>query len=148
SVSRLRCGSVSRPCHSRDRRFPRVLETLGRTGAADGTPPQSRGFFLGFCVINKKPSNFERPDLYPPGRPRGRFASSVRRFGRTLGTLVVMVMGALLISQHLLRPVLPTPEASALAEEPHPSADEDTKKLVVCFGFADLDGGITSLHPT
>jgi multidrug resistance efflux pump len=93
--------------------------------------------------MNEKPARFERLEESPP---RG-FGYSVRRFFRTLGMLMVMSMAGFLISQHLLRPVLPTGEASALAEEPHTQADED-KKLVVCFGFADLDGGVTALHPS
>jgi HlyD family secretion protein len=83
------------------------------------------------------------------GRPTdSRLGRSVRRFFRAVGILVVLVMGAFLISQHLLRPVLPLGEATALAAETQTRANDESKKLVVCFGYADLDGGVIALHPT
>jgi multidrug resistance efflux pump len=82
------------------------------------------------------------------GRPTGgRLGRSVRRLLRAVGILLVLLMGAFLISQHLLRPVLPLGEATALAET-QPQTNEESKKLVVCFGYADLDGGVIALHPT
>jgi multidrug resistance efflux pump len=78
----------------------------------------------------------------PPGR---RFARFVRRFFRLLGFLVVVVMGAFLISQHVLPPLVPTGE-TASAAPPAPAPGD--VKVAVSFGYADLEGGITTLHPS
>jgi multidrug resistance efflux pump len=61
-----------------------------------------------------------------------------------LGVLVVVAMGAFLVSQHLLPPLVPTGEAASAAA---PEAPADNK-VAVCFGYADLEGGITTLHPS
>jgi multidrug resistance efflux pump len=75
------------------------------------------------------------------------FRRFLRRSFRTLGVLLVAAMGGFLISQHLLPRAVPVGEALA-AGEPRAAADEDTAKLVVCFGYADLDGGVATLYPT
>jgi multidrug resistance efflux pump len=75
------------------------------------------------------------------------FRRFVRRLLGTFGALVVLAMGAFLISQHLL-PAFMSGGATALAETPLAPALEEKGKLVVCFGYADLEGGITTLHPS
>jgi multidrug resistance efflux pump len=62
--------------------------------------------------------------------------------------LVVLAMFGFLACQHLLLPFLPTGEATALAAGPAVTPAEDEKKVVVCYGYADLEGGVTTLHPT
>jgi multidrug resistance efflux pump len=57
-------------------------------------------------------------------------------------------MCSFLISQHILPPFLPTPEGVARAAGPPAASSEDQRKLAVCFGFADLEDGVTSLHPS
>jgi multidrug resistance efflux pump len=91
--------------------------------------------------MNEKPARFEQPEA-----PHSGFTYSVRRLFRTIGVMLVMTMAGFLISQHLLHPVLPTGEGVAGAAEP--MADEDTGKLVVCFGYADLEAGIMALNPS
>jgi multidrug resistance efflux pump len=95
--------------------------------------------------MSRKHAGFERPELSPTG---GRFAYLVRRSIQTIGILVIMAMGAFLISQHLIRPITPLGEAYAQGGEPQAPEDEDNRKLIVCFGYADLDEGVTALHPT
>lgn len=93
--------------------------------------------------MNRDAASFERQDV---NRTSGRFTSFVRRSLRTLGILMMIVMGAFLFSQHLLRPTIPM-ESFAQAGGPQ-TTDEDAKLLIVCFGYADLDEGITALHPS
>src|SRR5207248_1040007 len=55
---------------------------------------------------------------------------------------------ALLISRGLVPYFLSgvqTSSAAAETDAPGPGAES---KLVVCYGYADLEGGITSLHPS
>src|SRR5262245_31103264 len=79
------------------------------------------------------------------GSTGGRVRRWVRRFFRTAGILVVVGMAGFLTCQHLLWPILP--ESVALAAGPASPPAEDDRKVVVCFGYADLEGGITSLSP-
>src|SRR5262249_3909434 len=67
---------------------------------------------------------------------------------RTLGLLVVVSMAGFLACQHLLPPFLrPGVPAAAAAVTPGPPT-EDERKIVVCFGYADLEGGIVPLQPS
>jgi multidrug resistance efflux pump len=65
-----------------------------------------------------------------------------------LGILLALAMGSFLMSQHVLPWVIPSPEAGvAAAAGPGPTPEED-RKVVVCFGYADLEGGVVTLHPS
>jgi multidrug resistance efflux pump len=75
----------------------------------------------------------------------GRMRRSIRRVFRTLGLLVVTAMALFLACQHILSPFLHSAEAAA---EPIVPPAEDPRKIVVCFGYADLEGGIVALHPS
>ncbi|HEY1377349.1 MAG TPA: HlyD family efflux transporter periplasmic adaptor subunit [Gemmataceae bacterium] len=77
---------------------------------------------------------------------RGQIRRWTRRVFRTLGVLVVVAMAAFLACQHVLPPFLHSGEAAAAATIVPPA--EDPRKIVVCFGFADLEGGIVALHPS
>jgi multidrug resistance efflux pump len=94
-------------------------------------------------------------DLAPPeadGRDcpaGGGLPRFVRRLLRVLGILVVLATGSFLMSQHLLPWVVALPEAAvAAAAGPGPAPAEEDRKLVVCFGYADLAGGVVTLHPS
>jgi len=78
----------------------------------------------------------------------GRTRRWARRFFRTVGILVVVAMAGFLTCQHLLPGLIPSMESAAIAAAPGTPPVEDDRKVVVCFGYADLEGGITSLHPS
>jgi multidrug resistance efflux pump len=81
---------------------------------------------------------------------RGSFGGLLRRLVRrclyTVGILLVLAMSGFLVSQHLLPPFFSAGEAVAAA--PHDPAAEEERKLVVCYGYADLDRGVVALHPS
>src|SRR5262249_44590241 len=69
-----------------------------------------------------------------------------RRVLRTVGVLVVVAMAGFLTCQHLLPTPMLAVETTARAAPSVPPVEDD-RKVAVCFGYADLEGGITSLHP-
>lgn len=87
-----------------------------------------------------EPDEADRPTI-------GRARRWVRRCFRTAAVLVVVAMAGFLTCQHLLPPLLPSIEAAAQGAVTSVPAEDD-RKVVVCFGYADLEGGITTLHPT
>jgi multidrug resistance efflux pump len=112
--------------------------------------------------MNRGIANFDSPEMSPSGgtdqlghcespesaSPTGsHLGRVVRRFFRAIGILMMLAMLAFLTNQHLVHLIIPMGESSAVAGEPS-SADDDTKKLVVCFGYADLDGGVIALNPS
>lgn len=100
---------------------------------------------------------FREPDvraaeLPPPADPVDLSAADqarrwFRSVFRTAGVLVLVAMGTFLAFQHLLPNFLGAGTGAAVAGPPTP-ATEDERKIVVCFGYADLEGGIASLHPS
>jgi multidrug resistance efflux pump len=98
-------------------------------------------------AVHGQPSRPPEPDPVDVSG-EGRFTRFVRRTFRTFGILLLILMFAFLINQHLLPPVLPTPEGTAMASGPRTATEEDRRKVAVCFGFADLEHGIMSLHPS
>jgi multidrug resistance efflux pump len=91
--------------------------------------------------------NPARPEADESDCPAGGgFTRFVRRLFRILGALLVAAMGGFLISQHLLPPLVPAGEAAPAV--PRVPAPKGKPKLIVCFGYADLEGGIMTLHPS
>jgi HlyD family secretion protein len=105
--------------------------------------------------MNEQPAAFEASKKPPLdggdnlARPEAEDSLAtrlVRALLRLIGILVLLAMCAFLCSQHVLPLFMVTGESTAHAAAPA-QAVEDEQRLAVCFGFADLEGGVVSLHP-
>src|SRR5262245_38964446 len=96
--------------------------------------------------MNEKPAAFEADASDGEGRSLvNRILQVLLRLG---GVLLLIAMSGFLCSQHVLPLFMATGASTAHAAVAAPlRASEDEQRLAVCYGYADLEGGVASLHP-